>query len=204
MTQAPWEHRRDGAGQVVDVAAEKAIAMANEISKDIPSLVPLLPRILTGSQRQAYVFGRRLGQSTPHLEELILSSLAALERIDAKEANPSFVAGVVSAVQERCPALYDKVFSLVEANERLVGRIAALTGGSRPYEPYLDRILQLIHLGKLPVGQLYGLSYGQRLDHIPPSYLSEFCSKLTALGREGAWVALDVIFIYAHGEPQRS
>jgi hypothetical protein len=55
----------------------------------------------------------------------------------------------------------------------------------------------------LPPTALHGLSYGRGLDHIESEYLSHFTDRLVALGREGAWAALDVLFMYAHGNADR-
>lgn len=203
VTEAPWEHRKDESGNYVDVAAEKASTLAEEISGRLDRLVPLLPNLLAGGQRQAYVFGRRLGQVTPRLRELVFASLNALERIDPAIVNSSLLMGLFSAAQETDSPLFEEIFTRVEERDGLVSEIVNIIRASRLSEQYLDRILRLVEIGRLPPNKLQGLSYGRGLDHISASYLSTFCDRLVALGTNGSWAALDVIFMYAHGDPKK-
>ncbi|OGA14120.1 MAG: hypothetical protein A3H32_14680 [Betaproteobacteria bacterium RIFCSPLOWO2_02_FULL_63_19] len=203
VTEGPWQHHEDDAGKFVDVAAEKATAFATEVSKKIDELLPLLPGILVGSQRQAYPFGYRLAQLATQPKGLLFSALTALEDIDASKANPSLLMGMFAALQDINPALFDEALGYVERSENLRVHITNITRASRLSEQQLERMLRLIEGKLIAPGRLQGLSYGRGLDHIAVAFLSEFCNRLVVLGQDGAWAALDVLFMYAHGEPKK-
>lgn len=81
--------------------------------------------------------------------------------------------------------------------------ISNITRASRLSQGHLERILKLLEKGLLSPAALHGLSYGRGLDHINSDFVSQFSDRLVALGREGAWAALDVLFMYAHSDADK-
>jgi len=203
VSEAPWETRQNESGLFIDVAAQKAEAFAEEAASRIPKLIELLPQILVGSQNQGFVFGQRLGQVTADLNALTDSSLTALEGIDPAQANPSVVMGLFAAARDRDESLLVEALNRVEHSERLRPHIVNLVRATRVSEHDLDRILRLVESNQISPDRLRGLSYGRGLDHIDPSVIGTFSDRLVALGVGGAWAALDVIFMYTHGSPEK-
>lgn len=203
VTEAPWENHQTASGQFVDVAAEKATALADEASRNIAPLIPLLPQILAGSQRQAYPFGYRLCQVLVDPEAIVFAALNAMESVDSSMANSTLLMGMFAALHESHSAIFEKAFTYVEQRERLRSHISNITRASRLSQSHLGRILRLIESGLLDPAALHGLSYGRGLDHINANFVSQFSDRLVALGREGAWAALDVLFMYAHGDADK-
>lgn len=203
VTEAPWETRKTASGQYVDVAAEKAAALADEATDKIDQLIPLLPQILVGSQRQAYPFGYRLCHVSADPEAIVFAALNTMESLDSSSVNPTLLTGMFAALHESHPALFEKAFAYVELREKLRPHISSITRASRLSQNHLERILRLIENGLLDPAALHGLSYGQGLDHINANFVSQFSDRLVDLGREGAWAALDVLFMYAHGDADK-
>lgn len=60
--------------------------------------------------------------------------------------------------------------------------------------------MRLLHEGVIAVQQLHGLSYGQSMAAVSPVVVSDLCQELLAISMEGAWVALDVAYMYVYSD----
>jgi hypothetical protein len=203
VTEAPYEHHEDASGEFIDVAAEKAKALAIEASTRIDDVLPLLARLLAGTQRQAYVFGYHLVEQVADPATLLHAALRALEQAPAAEANSSLLTGMLAAAQTRTPVLFEEVFSHVERSDTLRPYISDVTRGTKLSPEHLKRIGHLVTNGSLDPRRLHGMSYGRALDHLPGTVVPRFADQLTSQGTAGAWIALDILFMYAHGSPER-
>lgn len=203
VSEAPWESRKTDSGNFVDVAAAKASAFADEAAKGIDQIIPLLPNILVGNQHQAYPFGNRLCQVLTDPTNIVFAAMDALSGIEPSEANPTLLMGMFAALHEFHPALFESAFTYIEQQPKLRPHICRITRASSLSQRHLERILSLVESGLLSPAELKGLSYGRGLDHIGSEFVSRFGSRLIALGPEATWVALDILFMYAHGDSEK-
>ena len=61
-------------------------------------------------------------------------------------------------------------------------------------------LFPLIENKAIDVMSLKLFAYGRALDHLPPNEIAMFAHKLSNEGSEGAWVALEVLFMYCFGD----
>ncbi len=203
VSEAPWESRKTDSGNFVDVAAAKASAFADEAAKDIDLLIPLLPKLLVGNQHQAYPFGNRLCQVLSDPTKIAFAAMDALSDIEPSKANPTFLTGMFAALYESHPALFESAFTYIEQQSKLRSHISRITRTSPLAQGYFERILSLVENGLLRPSELQGLSYGRGMDHLASEFVSQFCDRLVALGPEATWIALDILFMYAHGNSEK-
>ena len=88
----PWEHREVVNGKFVDIAAENAEQLAIELGKNIQQLVDFIPLLLSGEQKQTYVFGKRLAIESEVALDYFSHVLTELGRIE--NPNQSFARGM--------------------------------------------------------------------------------------------------------------
>jgi hypothetical protein len=110
---------------------------------------------------------------------------------------------MLAAAQTRTPALFEEVFTYISHSNVLRPYISDVTRGSKLNPEHLERIASLVTNGSLDAARLHGMSYGRALDHLPGEVVCRFADQLTSSGEVGAWIALDVLFMYAHGSAER-
>lgn len=197
----PWgDVEKDEAGHSINLAEEKAKAFAEECARDLQSWISHLPLVLQGEQRQAFAFGLRLGQCLKDVQPFITAALQGLAAIDRRAANPTVLGAFLQGIQERDPQQVEQTLESVAEDPLLCFYIADLTRLITPTLSDLERILRVAQTRGLPVTVLKVFSYGRVLDHLPPSDLVTFTERLLEHGGSGAWTALEIIFMYSHGD----
>ncbi len=186
-----------------DRSRERAEHLARELADDIGALGPHLPSLLTGEQRQGFVFGKELAAHALNPAGLAADVRAALEPVDPAERNLLFYGGVLATLNGSDPGLVDAELDALEAAglSLEVFEAARLAGLS---EARLDRLARLAEAGTLPPLQFRLLSIGSVLSHLPGQVISELAERLMALGDDGKVAALDIIFMYGWREPDKA
>lgn len=169
VTNAAFEHEKDAHGHYIDVSARKAEELAQEFVDRGYDLAPYLDAVQTGQQRQAFVFGMRLGQRTLDSRRLIGECLDSLRRIPAEARDSQLLAGVLFGLSDR--ALVAETLDRVAADAALRDLLVGLTRRPQPEVADLERILTLIRQGTLPAWQLRHLATGSCLDHLAPAVM---------------------------------
>ncbi|MEB6592184.1 hypothetical protein MXM82_24095 [Pseudomonas asiatica] len=193
-------HRLEG-GDYVDVAAENAKELAVEVSRGIDDFYPHIDLLLEGEQRQSFSFGRQLVLELADERKLLDLTLKGIS--EKSTANYSFVAGVYRGVYEKSTVNWQKYIDLISSDAQLVKFYPELIRTGNIQALHLDKLIELISAGLLSPSSANVLSYGGVTDEMAEAVISDFCLKLSALGDEAAWPALNVMFMYCFGKMER-
>jgi hypothetical protein len=195
-----WRNRKGEDGGYVSVATEEAEGLAEELSSDSSwyAKVDLLRR---GEQRQAYAFGKRLGELVGAPQLFIDKCLDCLRGISSKEAAPELLGAFLAGLPN--PDLVANTMDRIIADAELVRFCVRITRCLDITEAHLQRLVPVICDKRVPITDFGMFSYGRALDKISEVFVSGFCEKLAGCGLEGARCALHVLFMYCYGSEQR-
>jgi len=193
----PWEHIEGDDGHYIDVAAENAKALAREVVKDIPSLLPHIDMLLQGEQKQSYVFGRQLALELQDANELLEFSLQRIS--DYQAANLSFVLGLYSGIFDLSAKNWQLNIDKLLEDPRLICIYPDAIRTGKIQKIHLDILLDLIQKNIISPNSANVLSYGSVTNEIEPSVMSDFSLSLASFGENASWTALNVIYMYCFG-----
>jgi len=195
-----WRHREGEDGSYTSIAAEEAERLAEELSDDT-SWYAKMDVLLRGEQRQAYTFGKRLGELVQKPELFIDACLDHLRAIPSKEATPELLGAFLAGVKNA--ELVASTMIRIIADDGLVRFSVRITRCLDITEAHLKRLVPVIGDNRIPIVDFEILSYGRALDKIGEDFMSGFCEKLAACGAEGARCALNVLFMYCYSKESR-
>jgi hypothetical protein len=194
----PWENRKDNDGHYIDVAAEKAENLANELSTDITPINEYLLLLLEGEQKQSFWFGRALAIKANDVSELLQNVMNMLSTIE--QPNSNFARGLLSGIYQKSVDDWNNYLEVFSSKPELIKFYPEMicTGIIEP--SHLNKLLSLIKNNQLsPLGVLR-LSYGSVTNYLTATDISSFCLELAKIDSNSSWVALDIIFMYCHGD----
>jgi hypothetical protein len=201
VIEPPFEHReRDG--EYIDVAAENAIELAGQISREYAS-IKFAIHLLTQqhAHRQTFSFGRALSLAVEDPRSLIREIWAEA----TKSIDPSMrlFHGAMAGLFHKSSANWRALIEEFSQDKQRIGLLFpdVLTTGQIEIQD-LSLLKAFVEQKYIKVDSLGILSYGSVLRHIPPDAISKFVLELLDLpdGSAGAWVALDILFMYCHGD----
>jgi hypothetical protein len=184
------------------ISAEEADKLARELAGD-NSWFKDVQVILEGEQREAYAFGKALGQSMPAglRREFIEVCLSILAELGREKGNPDVLGAFLGNVSDE--DLVDETMERVIQDEKLCGYSVWISRFLEATKKGLQRLLPLVGENKIPVSDLRVLSYGRALDKLPEDFVAEFCQTIANHSQEGANCALDVLYMYCHQNDER-
>ncbi len=104
---------------------------------------------------------------------------------------------------ERSPEVWQKYIEVVSADEHLVRFYPDLVRTGAIEAQHLNKLIELVSAGLIPANSTNVLSYGGVTSELAPEVISDFCVKLSVLGDEAAWPALNIMFMYCFGNMDR-
>jgi len=200
VTHSSFELAENEQGEHVDHAVERAKDLARDLSSNIPALLPYLDVLFEGEQRQAYVFGKALVEASREFDLLIEKSLQVL----SEKTNPNdlFFRGVLAGTYELNQARWHEVLQGIGADQAFDRYYNYLLTSGRPNRQELERSIELIVEGRQSPRAVEPLAYGRVLNHLQPHEVADFALRLSSLSSPAAWHALEVLYMYAHGNSE--
>lgn len=198
VVNPPWENRKGNDGHYIDVAAEKAEHLANELSADINIINEHLLLLLKGEQKKSFWFGRALAIKADDVSELLQNMINILSTIE--NPNSNFARGLLSGIYQKSVDNWNNYLEVFSSTPALIKFYPEMicTGTIEPN--HLNKLLSLIKNNQLsPLGVLC-LSYGSVTNHLIATDMSSFCLELSKIDSDSNWVALDIMFMYCHGD----
>lgn len=193
------EHHRLEGGEYVDIASENAKKLATEVTKNIEELYSCIDLLLEGEQRQSHSFGRQLSLELMDESKLLELTLNKM----SENSNPSFVTGLYRGLYDKSQETWQKYIESVSSDERLVSFYPELICTGNIEIQHLNKLIDLISTGLISANSANVLSYGSVINKLTPEVVSDFCLKLSTLGDEAAWPALNIMFMYCFGDMGR-
>ena len=201
VTELPWDFTY-GDEKKKDV--ERTInELAQECANEPDFAIRKLPEWLTGSHRQFYAFGRKLGELFPQPEQLIRAALEFLTTTSAVNTSASFLGAFLAGIQKSQPRLVNQTLDKVAAEPTLNRFLVDLTRFVPIGEAEIGRIVPLIRSGRILPVDVRLLAYGSVLATLPPDQLDPLLAALQQRDAEGVWAALDIVSMYLHGRKDR-
>jgi hypothetical protein len=198
VSEAPFEHEE---GTFVDLSEKRALALADEVADQTEALYTHLDGLQQGEQRQAYVFGRRLGERAKDASTFVDACLVSLGRVPAGKRNANLLGGFLAGVTDR--PLRQSTLERISLDAELLHLLVPLTRLSQPDVADMRRIVDLMIAGKMPPDQLRHFSYGSVLDHLAPADVLALLQPLAATIAAARAPVFDVICTYIYRSDQR-
>jgi len=200
VSEAPYENEENKDGGFDDVAAVKASQFAERVVSDWEKLFKTWDVVFIGQQRQGYIFGQKLGELSTETKRVIDEALSVLSTLSEQDGNSIVLGGFLSSTYKRDIDLVKATLDRVANDDLLIRHLVDLTRCIPIDEKDLDRIESAVQRGRIRPEWLVGFSYGRAIHDIAPERAARFCSTLAGRGPEEAWVALDILFMYTHGD----
>lgn len=150
-----------------------------------------------GETRQSFAFGQSFLRATDKPSDAINLATRTLER--AQEPNQSLLGGMINALFTRDRQEVDPLLARISdtpALRRFLPYFAALnlTPDS------LNLVVDLIDRADLAPKTLSIFGMGGVLQPMPTAEIKRLISSLVAQGEQGAWVAVELLSMYLHGD----
>lgn len=187
----PSEYKRDENGDYINIAAMKAKKLANEMSNNVDELIPYLRLLLDGEQRMSNVFGYHLVDEIEDLQRLITASFYVLKNIEKPDIN--FILGLYRKLFERSPQSWQEKIDLLLSDTDLIEFYPDFVNTGKAEKEHLDNILGLMRSEQLLPINVKVIGYGGVTKNIDTDILVDFCLKLSDIGDEVSWLALNII-----------
>ncbi|MEA5115935.1 MAG: hypothetical protein VB050_18115 [Geobacteraceae bacterium] len=201
VTIPPFEHEKGSDGHYVDIAAQNAKALAEELAPNLESLIPYLDKLLIGEQRQTYCFGTTLFQSSNNWEELLSKTIEVVLKID--KPNINLLLGMLNGIHRSDPTYWESIIDRLVETESLLPFYALLLTSGEVNKSQLNKLIELIRLNKIPPVCANMFSYGRPLEHLSTDIVKQFVMSLADTSNDGAWVSLEILSMYCHTNPER-
>lgn len=200
VTEAPYEHEEDEHGHWRDLAAERAEQLGVNCATDWNAFMPFLSSTMRGEQLQGFMFGRGLAKGSKYAEKYFQDILAVLGGISFEERNSSVLSGWLSALDEVSSERVDVAFIEVAGLANLRSSVPSICRGIKLNDSRVGQLIHLLQEGAITPVQLRGISNGQSMNTVSPAAASALCQVVLKNGSEGAWVALDIAFMFVYGD----
>ncbi|MEZ5586355.1 MAG: hypothetical protein R3E46_04725 [Sedimenticolaceae bacterium] len=199
VSKPPFEHEKNSDGKFVDIAAENAKALAIELADSPEQLFPFFSVILTGEQRQGFTFGMSLMENAKRPDpDAYLGNALDFVR-NTPEANISFVLGVLSWVSSNLLQKWEEIVSLIANTQGLEQYYPSVITTGLIHGDHLKQVLSLIEGKKIEPNAVRVLGYGRALESVDSEEAGRFSIELSKHSIEAAWLALDLLSMYCHG-----
>jgi hypothetical protein len=194
VTKASNQHSKGTDGNYIDVAAEKAQRLAEELFQNKTDFSAYLDDLQQGEQRQAWFFGFRLGQITPQGKEFIAKCLDSFRRIPPESRNPRLLAGFLHGQSER--GLVEETLQAIAEDEQIVEMVASLTSMSDPRYQSLRRVIDLCLQGRIKPEQIRQFAYGSVLGKLSAAEVVEAFRELAEKVESARGHVFEVVSMY--------
>jgi hypothetical protein len=197
-----WRNRKNEKGDYVSISAEEADKLARRLAGN-NSWFKEVRVVLEGEQRQAYAFGKALGQSMPAglRSEFIEICLNILDELGREKGNPDVLGAFLGSVSAE--SLVNETMGRVIQGEKLCAYAVWITRFLDLSEKHLLRLLPLIEQNKIPVSDIRVFSYGRALDKLTENFVTKFCQTIANHSQEGANCAIGILHMYCYQKDER-
>ncbi|HEV7330222.1 MAG TPA: hypothetical protein VGN63_04220 [Flavisolibacter sp.] len=195
VSKPEWDSYEIGDdGHYVDKPKINAEAFAVELHDKSVDWFIYIKNILTGEQRQAFNFGKKIGEIYPNVEEVVRLSIMELGKIEKKAQNPEFIAGLLSAINKRevIIKLLDSILQddLINQYSFYFFRII------NPTFSDIEKLFFLVDKKGFSISQFENFKYGRALDNLSKDEVVFLCEKISEYGHSGVWTSLSLLFMF--------
>jgi hypothetical protein len=180
-----------------DVAAHE---LALECANNLSTWLPYLSVVFVGEQRSGSAFGFRLGELLRESNTFLNLALSTLRKERDSGGNPVVLLSFLDAKRTSDPALVTRTINEFLSDRTLVVYAPYVLAGLKPSIEVLLRLVACVKANLLTSPSLKLFAYGRALEHLPPSDAVSFAMEVRRLDQDSPWIALELLFMYCHGE----
>ncbi len=200
VSEAPLDHIEESDGSWVDVAARNAEEFGRQLGNAWEPLIEHLHSTLKGEQRQAFSFGRGLAEGSLVSTSLYEAILEVVKVIPIENLNCALLCGWLSVADEQDPNYCDSLFESLASSPGFSRSLPNIARRVKLNDFRVTVLVGLLDAKHIDCNQLYGLSYGKAMEQVSRDCAAKLSRSLIKGGVEGSWVALDILFMYSHGD----
>jgi hypothetical protein len=193
-----WDSAELETGGYKDLAQEKAEKFAAEFSKEtIKEIIPHLDVILTGEQRQAFSFGKVLGETVNFDRSIVDAAISTLEKSDLRYHNATFIGGYLFSAKDD---IKREIIKVIKEKKSLARHAFYLT---RVWLVNLDDVLELFSIleeGNATIDGFDQFLWGNAFKDFSVENITKVCKKIFDFSDLGKCVAISILFQYSSDE----
>jgi hypothetical protein len=198
VTLPEWDsYEKDENGHYIDKPKLNAEELATKLVNDQIEWNVYLPELLSGEQRQAFNFGRKIGELIKHKSEFLSQAFEAFAKVPKSERNVELIGGFIVGSDER--NIINEAIQITLSEGSYNQFAFYLTRVSNPDLSDLERLFEIVGESKLPIRFFKNFQYGRALDNLQSKEVTHLCEKIANYGKEGIWTSLSLIYMYCHG-----
>jgi hypothetical protein len=192
------EHVKGADGHYIDIAAEEAKELAEQLKDKIAELIPYLELLMTfPEQKQSWIFGKELILQIGDFESFIDSVLGYVRENEI--TNSQFISGLFVGLYTKKPDYWKESIHLIAEDKQLQKYYPDLVRTGLFDANDLNAFIELVKNGILPSSSASVLVYGSVTEHLSEDEISTFCDSLSNIDETARWVALDCLNMYMFG-----
>jgi transcriptional regulator with XRE-family HTH domain len=197
VSQPPWDWAMEADAEAKsprDLMTQKAAELAHRVSP--AELIPMLPNLLQGEQRQGYTFGFELVQAHGD-KQLIERTIGALREVKT-DRNVALLTGMLAAYASIDSQDADEIIRSIAKEEQFLWMIPALIGAVGVTAHRVSTLVTLAKSRMVDAGHFRQFGMGRALDKLMASEVSPLLITLFENGGSYWPVAIDLLGMYVY------
>lgn len=188
-------------GNLIDVSAIKAQELAESLVVNNLDWEEFIPVLLFDEQRQAYSFGKKLGELTFNKYDLINKFIYALKSIQIDKININLIIGFLNGANDK--ELNDYVIENFISDKKYNFLAFSITSSTSPTYEDIAKLFDLVDGVHITAKNFNIFQYGRALDQLSPAEVIKLCKSISDFNKQGKWTALSMLFMYVYGDENR-
>lgn len=202
VTLPEWDsYEKDEKGHYIDKPKLNAEAFAKTLIDEKIDWLTHLPELLSGEQRQAFNFGKKLGELIDDKDEFLSLAFDAFTKVKEENRNIELIGGFINGCNDE--NLKKRAIEIT-LNEKTYNQFSFyLTRVINPELKDLKQLFRVVDESNLPISFFKNFQYGRALDNLKTDEVLDLCDEISNYGKEGIWTALALVYMYCHGDTDK-
>jgi hypothetical protein len=202
VTLPEWDsYEKDEKGLYIDKPKLNAEAFAKTLIDDKTDWFTHLPELLSGEQRQAFNFGKKLGELIGNKNEFLTFAFSAFNKIKEESRNIELIGGFINGCDDES---IKKRAIEITLNEKTYNQFSFyLTRVINPELKDLKQLFRVIDESNLPISFFKDFQCGRVLDNLKTDEVSDLCGEISNYGKEGLWVSLALLHMHCYEDADK-
>ena len=176
--------------------------LAAELLKQPQVLSGALPGLCRGQQRMAYVLGEAIAAHSHSPQQWLEAVTQVVAGVPEGERNYDLLVGFVAGLANDHPAIVDAFKKSAVESPELAPALPQICWGLGISASDIQLVIRALQAGLLPPRRLNQWSFGGVLAKVPGPAVAPLFDMMLDHSAEAFAVVLDLMGMYAHGEPE--
>ena len=205
VTEMSWNYLEDEEPEYekrFDRQLEAVRELAAELLKQPQVLSGALPGLCRGQQRMACVLGEAIAAHSHSPQQWLEAVTQAVAGVPEGERNYDLLVGFVAGLANDHPAIVDAFKKSAVESPELAPALPQICWGLGISASDIQLVIRALQAGLLPPRRLNQWSFGGVLAKVPGPAVASLFDMMLDHSAEAFAVVLDLMGMYAHGEPE--